>query len=294
VGAAAIVKEVRERFFSEKTKLGRLRTALFGLYQKYLSEGMIPTSAQFLNYELEHMGVVSKNTKAKQEGRSGRRWTQDAGDALTDLREKGFIPWEHIKDRTRVVQDFRGAPSIKQWMLDVLPQARLDGRWNGAGPLILTESESLAGVLENLADEYAAPIAAVRGHCRGFLETEIIPRLQPKQDVIYFGDLDKSGHDIEGNTRLVLERAVGRLRWKRLALTRTQADDLGLKPIWKYDKRDRHHYEAIETEALGQSRIFKILRDHLNRLCPERIRKEVHEREIVERAKMERTLRRSR
>jgi hypothetical protein len=203
------MKEVRERFFSEKTKLGRLRTALFDLYQKYLREGMIPTSAQFLNYELEHIGVVSKDTKAKQEGRSGRRWTQDAGDAMTDLREKGFIPWEHIKDRTRVMQDFRGASSIKQWMLDVLPQSRLDARWNSAAPLILTESESLAGVLENLADEYAVPIAAVRGHCRGFLETQVIPCLQPNQRVIYFGDLDKSGHDIEGNTHSVLERAMG-------------------------------------------------------------------------------------
>ena len=288
-----MVKDVHERFFSEKTKLGRLRTALFDLYQKYLSEGMIPTSAQFLNYELIPMGVVSKDTKAKQEERSGRRWTQDAGDALTDLREKGLIPWEHIKDRTRVVQDFRGAPSIKQWMLDVLPHSRLDARWNGAAaPFILTESESLAGVLEQLADEYAAPIAAVRGHCRGFLETEIIPRLQPNQRVIYFGDLDKSGHEIEGNTRLVIVRAVGPLRWKRLALTQTQADDLKLKPIWKYDRRDNRYYEAIETEALGQSRIFKILRDYLNRLCPERIRKDVHEREIAERAKTERTLRR--
>jgi hypothetical protein len=78
----------------------------------------------------------------------------------------------------------------------------------------------------------------------------------------------------------------------RLALTQEQADKFHLKPILKYDRRDNRYYEAIETEALGQSEIFKILRDHLNRLCPGRIRKDVHEREIVERFKMERALQR--
>ena len=70
-------------------------------------------------------------------------------DALTDLRENGDVPWEWIVDETRSLDDFRGASTLREWMLDVLPAARLDP-WAGDAPLILTESGSLAGVLRAL------------------------------------------------------------------------------------------------------------------------------------------------
>ena len=94
-------------------------------------------------------------------------------------------------------------------MLDVLPAARLDP-WAGDAPLILTESRSLAGVLRALVREYAALIAATNGQIGGFLHTEIIPILRPGQRILYLGDLDLSGGQIEANTRHVLEREVGR------------------------------------------------------------------------------------
>jgi len=66
-------------------------------------------------------GILSKERKAQ-----GRRPDQNMSDALTDLRERGEVPWEWIVDETRSLDDYRGASTLREWMLDVLPGARLD------------------------------------------------------------------------------------------------------------------------------------------------------------------------
>ena len=132
-------------------------------------------------------------------------------DALTDLRERGDVPWEWIVDETRSLDDSRGASTLREWMLDVLPGARLDP-WAGDAPLILTESRSLAGVLRRLVDDYAVLIAATNGQVGGFLHTEIIPILQPGQRILYLGDLDLSGDQIEDEHATRTRTRSGRAR----------------------------------------------------------------------------------
>jgi hypothetical protein len=165
------------------------------LLKEHERDGALPTSARFLFYELVQRGILSKERK-------GRRPDQNMSDALTDLRENDDVPWEWIVDETRSLDDYRGAPTIKQCMLEVLPQARLDA-WAGDAPLILTESRSLAGVLHELVRDYGVLVAATNGQCGGFLHTEILPIVQPAQRILYLGDLDLSGGQIEANTRRV-------------------------------------------------------------------------------------------
>jgi hypothetical protein len=131
-----------------QSKAGQLRQALLELLAEHQRADAIPTSARFLFYELVQRGVISKERETP-----GRRPDQNMSDALTQLREAGVVPWEWIVDETRSLEDFTGAPSIRDWILQVLPGARLDP-WAGA-PLILTESRSLAGVLRRLAGRYA-------------------------------------------------------------------------------------------------------------------------------------------
>jgi hypothetical protein len=91
--------------------------------------------------------------------------------------------------------------------------------------MVLTDSRSLAGVLRTVAERYVVPIAATNGHVGGFLHTGVGPRLVPGQRVLYLGDLDLSGDQIEANTRRVLEEITGDgLRWVRIALTAAQAE----------------------------------------------------------------------
>jgi hypothetical protein len=264
-------------FFSPETKVGQLRRALFTLWQEHKAQETLPTSARFIFYELVSRGILSKQKTGK------RRPDQDMSVALTDLREQNLIPWEDIVDETRSLTVWNVHRTIAEGMKEAWQNARLDIWEQDNAPVILCESRSLRGVLENLAYEYHAPIGSTNGQAGGFLHTEVAPVLVPGQFVLYLGDLDFSGGHIEENTRSVLENLTGSLAWERVAITKPQADKAKLEPIQKYDARTKSHHAAIETEALGQAQIVTLLRQRLLRLMPEKRRKRVLEREQKER-----------
>ena len=73
--------------------------------------------------------------------------------------------------------------------------------WDGAAPLILTESRSLAGVLRALMREYRVKIAPTNGQTNGFLRNDVAAKITAETRVLYLGDWDFSGGHIEANTR---------------------------------------------------------------------------------------------
>jgi hypothetical protein len=261
------------------SKIETIRNALRELLAQHRQEDTLPTSGRFLYYELLSRGIISK------EKTGARRSDQDMIDALTDLRENGEIPWDWIVDETRSIEDYTGFPTIKEGALAYLEIIRLDP-WDGEVPFILTESRSLAGVLRALCQQYGVRIAPTNGQCAGFLHTQVAPKLNAWQVVLYLGDFDLCGNDIENNTRNVLEREVGELEWERLALTEEQVEDYHLPRITKRDKRFKGNdgvHEAVETEALSQRIIVDILRERLQQLLPEPL-ENVQERAEQERA----------
>jgi hypothetical protein len=179
------------------SKIGALRDLLFNLLQEHERDGTIPTNARFLFYELAQRGQLSK------EKTGARRPDQDMHDALIDIREDGRIPWGWIVDETRSLDDYTGYKTIKDGVLGELPHIALDP-WRSRPPMILTESRSLAGVVRHIVADYRARIASTNGQCGGFLRTNIAPTLQPGDRVVYLGDLDLAGNQIEDNTRRVL------------------------------------------------------------------------------------------
>ena len=203
--------------------------------------------------------------------------------ALTILRESGQIPWSAIVDETRSLDDCTGYSSVAESLDAYLNAVRLDP-WDGAAPLILTESRSLAGALRQLVREYRVMVAPTNGQAAGFLHNGIAPRLSHGAQVLYLGDFDKAGGDIEGNTRQVLERYAS-LDWERLMLTEEQVASYNLTPIVKLDKRDGKEREAVETEALSQSVIVQVVKDRLDELLPEPLASVVT-REDAEREKL--------
>jgi hypothetical protein len=181
---------------------------------------------------------------------------------------------------------------VKDGVLTQLEYVNIDP-WGGRAPMILTESRSLAGVLRSITRQYRCRIASTNGQCGGFLRTDIAPMLTPDDKVLYFGDLDLSGGQIEDNTRRVLEQVIGGpLRWGRIALTETQVDDHRLPRIIKRDRRyaDGRPHEAVETEALRQTVLTEILRTRLDELIPEPLTR-VHEREAPQRRRVATALR---
>jgi hypothetical protein len=249
------------------TKRGRLQRALLALYRQHVAEGTIPTSGRFLWYELSQAGIVDK---ARARGHAGvrRGIDQDLTDALTSLRELGLIPWDAIVDETRTLYMYVGSTTLADGARSMLERLRLDP-WGGNAPLILCESRSLAGVLEPIVRDYGALLASTNGQARGFLQTDVVPLVRGRR-VLYLGDWDWQGLQIEANTRTVLV-PYAPASWERVALTDAQVTEHSLPVIDKLDRRYRppKKYPAVETEALGQRLIVDTLRARLNELLPE-------------------------
>lgn len=222
------------------TKAAKLRQAVHELLLSKRDErGNVSTNGRFVFYELEHTGLVRKSKPGE-----GRRLpglpagVQDLSDALFYLREQGIVPWRWISDETRTLHSWLYAGSVAEYVADSVAPARID-LWEGNAPLLLVESRSLGGVLHDTCQLYLVDIAATNGQAGGFLRTDVAPALAGNErPVLYLGDLDHQGAQIEDNTRHVLERETGRaIDWRRLALTHEQVEEHGLEPIWKKDER---------------------------------------------------------
>ena len=157
------------------------------------------------------------------------------------------MPWDWITDETRSLTRFRTAATVADYVTEAVDSASID-RWGGApAPLILCESRSLAGTLDALAARYACPIASTNGQARGFLISKVAPSLRPNQRVLYLGDFDWCGRQIEAHSRRTLEQhAFGGARstvlprqWERIALTEQQVREHDLPVISKPDRRYR-------------------------------------------------------
>jgi hypothetical protein len=261
-----------------------MRELVMILVREHEKDGTLPTNGRFLFYEGEARGYWPKSWN-----RSSSPAAQVTG-ALSQLRQSGEVPWEAIIDETRQVENYTGDSSVAEAMKRELEHARLDP-WDGDAPFLIMESRSLGGALRDTCEEYRVAFSATNGQVGGFLHTDIIPLLEAGQRVIYFGDLDLAGIDIEGNTRRVLEREVGTLEWERLMLTKAQVNRYKLPSIIKDDRRfnDGGKHGAVETEALSQKLIVSLLRRRLDALLPEPL-EHVLVRELRERAKMRRKL----
>jgi hypothetical protein len=140
-------------------------------------------------------------------------------------------------------------------------------------------------VLSGPVSEYCCPITGLGGQAgRGFLVTQVVPLLMGgDREVLYLGDLDKCGEDIEASARRVLERECGPLAWERIGLTPEQT--AGIEPIWKVDGRDRIGRWAWEVESLGQAAAVRLVQDALDTRLPEPLA-DVQEREQAQREQL--------
>jgi hypothetical protein len=186
------------------------------------------------------------------------------------------VPWSWIVDETRFVSDYSGWIDLTEGARSAIDGLRLDP-WNGFAPLILTESRSLAGTLRNLAYECRVLLAATNGACTGFFHTKLEPYCENIVSVLYLGDHDIAGDDIEAHSRRTIEQLVREydpgfeIRWERIAVTEAQIALYGLTPIEKTDARYKggRRFHAVETEALSQKLILSLVREALETLLRE-------------------------
>jgi hypothetical protein len=263
------------------TDAGKLQRAMLALYREHRDDGALPTGGRFLWYELEQRGVVDKTKARGHPGVTGRGVDQYVSEALLRLREVGLVPWADIVDDTRDTSDFTGHPTVLDGVRGMLDDARLDP-WDDVTPppLVLCESRQTAAVLTPVVYEHRALISGLGGQVHGHLVVNVVPYLRDNLTILWLGDRDLSGDQIQANAHRVLgqHNTADDVTVRRVALTQAQVDESQrdpdqptLEPIRKRDNRysDGRPHLAVELEALGQQRIVALVRDALDDLLPD-------------------------
>ena len=162
---------------------------VYMLWKQHKKSGMLPTSSRFLFYELVALKKIDKKATAHpgNEVSKALMWlrTHDGNGNAVPLWEDGIVPWADIADETRTLNDYSRWATFTEGVEALLNHPILD-LWRGRVPMIITESRSLAGVIDTLAYQYRCMVASTNGQCGGFLRTDIIPALQGQYEALLY------------------------------------------------------------------------------------------------------------
>jgi len=207
------------------------------------------------------------------------------GEAIKEARIEGAIPWDWIEDRTRSAGagdhdevDPRDHFEKYKNYFETCPGRYNRPRWEDQDQYVevWVEKEALAGVFESVAEDLKVVSFPNRGYTSITLLKEAADRIEESRDpegpaprILYFGDFDPSGQDIERNIRDKLNDVFGvHVVVERVALTREQIDDRELppQPAKRSDSRyedfvEEHGDMAVELDALPPEDLRSIVRD---------------------------------
>ena len=211
----------------------------------------------------EHLPNTDRAYKGLSETLNRARW---AGllpmDCLDDLGRIADIPpsWRRPSDAVRDAAHWYRS----DWWADADPTVEV---W--------AEKAAVAGIVAPVADEYGVPFLACRGFSSLTALAEAADRLQGRDAVLlYVGDHDPSGLDMDRDLSARLEGLGARIRLERLALTVDQIDEHQLppQPTKANDSRARGysaaHGGSWELDALPADLLAGLVRDAIEGLVP--------------------------
>lgn len=224
-----------------------------GIVTEYMDDGLCLTLRQ-LYYQFVARGLLENTTQAYKR----------LGALVSDARLAGELDWDGIEDRTRGVEEAPTWDSLADFMLTAAQWYRVDARQDQPQRIeVWCEKAALAGVLEPVCREERVAFLA----CRGYLSQSEAwraaqrfrtPGTGNRGVVLYFGDHDPSGLDMDDDIRNRM-RVFGltNVAVTRVALTETQIKTHGCppNPAKVTDSRAakyiaRHGRESWELDAL--------------------------------------------
>jgi hypothetical protein len=190
-----------------------------------------------------HYRVFSQSWKQYPNTESSYNWLKGV---LGDARLDGTIPWEAIEDRTRSIkrgygEDYNPINYFRGYYdyLKTLDTQYDMPRWWGQPTRVQVwvEKEALASVFENITSGLGVDLLVLRGYPSLTLLWENAQRLSEVDDgverivILYFGDFDPSGMDIQRSAIAHIEEDFGiKVEYQRVALTREQIASYNLPP----------------------------------------------------------------
>jgi hypothetical protein len=243
----------------------RCRTIPRFVYYRMVAQHIVPKDALCVPQE----GI---NPRTGKPYKSAKKSSDRVSKVLTWLRGEGWVFDDEIVDESRSSVDNTGYRSIKHGLLEQLPYIPLDP-WDDDPPVLAVESRSLQSFFSVLARTYRIAVVPLGGQSsRSYLANDVPLRLGKQTLVLYVGDYDKAGGDIENS-------ACDRLRelaphwngeWDRVAVTNAQFQ-VGVRDgltVIKTDDRfsPPRSFETLEAEGVEQSVLEDSVRNELARL----------------------------
>ena len=189
-------------------------------------------------------------------------------------RMAGMMDWDAIEDRTRFLRRLPtwGSPysmiagCIKQYREDIWAEQR-------KAVEVWIEKDALVGVIEPACNQWRVPVFS----CRGYPSQTAIYRAVKRHNdwlpneevvVLYLTDHDPSGLDMVRDVEDRMWEMNGNATIERIALTRSQIDEIGAppNPAKITDSRarkyiSRHGYSSWELDAIPPKMLSDLVSD---------------------------------
>lgn len=210
----------------------------------YSDRGFGYMTLRQLFYQLVRMNKIT-NTKKSYDNLSN---------IIGDARLAGYIDWDHLEDRARVVRGVMTFGSPLQVIRDGYLTYRID-MWENQSvrPEVWIEKDALSGVFENICGKLNVNLLACKGYLSLSEMHEAAMRFQRIQDeegkqpiVFHFGDHDSSGLDMTRDIQSKFDLFIGGADVRRVALTMDQIKQYDLPP--QYAKISDPRYERYQAQ----------------------------------------------
>jgi hypothetical protein len=177
---------------------------------------------------------------------------------LTEVREEGELPWEAVSDPGRRRHTHRAYDSLTGYVEYESQSGFLLDAWRGQQYRleVWIEKDAMADYAIRIVNDYRVPVYVAKGFVSTTVKKEAAERYGSGENwiVLYCGDFDPSGVDIERSLREGLAEYGSCPRIIRVALTQEIANqlpsDAALELNWN-DKRTKRFVELYGTDQKG-------------------------------------------
>jgi hypothetical protein len=238
------VVENAESILQEYLRQG-YRMSLRGLYYQFIRRDLFPGSRKFqIPGSDDYTANVQKNYK----------WL---GDLVSNGRVAGLVDWEGLVDETRDTHGGDYGYRDPQHRIDTLPDGYSITHWDGQEHYVevWVEKEALLDIVSRPARRWNVASLACKGNPSTSAVHEAAKRLRRferagrKTSIVYLGDHDPTGVDIDRDVQKRLAMFRSSARVDRIALNMDQiTDDLPPSPVKVTDSRTNSYRDTYGTD----------------------------------------------
>lgn len=195
--------------------------------------------------------------------------------AMTKARESEEIPWAWIVDRSRPTYARSTWNDLEEYGEAVQRCYRRDN-WQDQPCYveIWVEKDAIVGSINDLAEEFAVPVRAIRGFCSTTVThqiAELFETIDKPIHVFYLGDHDPSGREIESDVESrVWKQGDAVFDVERLAIHAADIERFNLPPLRVKEQDSRapwfhaiHGDDCVELDALPADELRRRIRESI-------------------------------